>query len=244
MNSFTLLITACLLAGIVKGVVGFGLPIIVVGLVSALHSHALALVAIVLPGVITNAWQAWAGPERWMLLRRLAPLLVVATVGILLATRFSVGIDERWLRGLLGAIIIIWAIDSLRRPNARPLPPSTLYTLACGLANGVLTGLTGAFAFPGIAWIRRLGLNAEQTVQAMGILFLVSAIVLGLSLGRWHDVDPSLWLLSAAGVPAALIGMAIGRRLRQRLNEAQFRRVLLLALLGLGGWLVLQPWLG
>ncbi|MDC0967346.1 sulfite exporter TauE/SafE family protein, partial [Alphaproteobacteria bacterium] len=61
----------------------------------------------------------------------------------------------------------------------------------------------------------------------------------GLALYR-HDLMPlSLSILSAVALLPALIGMQIGLGLRQRLSQDLFRRLFLIALGGLGGYILI-----
>ncbi len=72
----------------------------------------------------------------------------------------------------------------------------------------------------------------------MGILFSTAMAVLALALGGNRILTVELGLVSTAAVVPALIGMALGQRLRQRLSESLFRRVLFLALLALGAFIM------
>lgn len=51
-----------LLAGIVKGVIGLGLPTIAMGLLSTSMEPAAAASLLIIPSLITNIWQLLIGP--------------------------------------------------------------------------------------------------------------------------------------------------------------------------------------
>ena len=54
---------ACfLIAGVVKGTVGFGLPLVSVALITVLIDLPTAMALLVVPAVLTNFWQAMVGP--------------------------------------------------------------------------------------------------------------------------------------------------------------------------------------
>jgi uncharacterized membrane protein YfcA len=85
-----------------------------------------------------------------------------------------------------------------------------------------------------------LGLPRDALVQAMGMLFAASTASLGLALYR-HDLMPFIaWhpIRRLALLPA-LIGMQIGLGLRQRLSQDLFRQLFLIALGGLGGYILI-----
>ena len=61
------------LAGFVKGVIGLGLPTIAMGLLAIVMPPVEAAGLLILPSLLTNAWQMIAGPALRPLLRRLWP---------------------------------------------------------------------------------------------------------------------------------------------------------------------------
>ena len=60
-----------LLAGTVKGVVGFGLPLVSITLLTPIYGLVDAIAVMLLPAVVTNFWQAVSGGGLIMLWRRL-----------------------------------------------------------------------------------------------------------------------------------------------------------------------------
>ena len=71
-----------LLAGFIKGVIGMGLPVVVLGFLGATLGVREALTIMLIPAIATNTWQALAGPAFGMLVRRLWGFLTAAWVGI------------------------------------------------------------------------------------------------------------------------------------------------------------------
>jgi uncharacterized membrane protein YfcA len=89
-----------------------------------------------------------------------------------------------------------------------------------------------------VLYLQALGLGKDGLVQAMGICFTVATLALGLSLGGRGVMSTELVVLSIAAVAPAVLGMVLGRRVRQRLPEARFRRIFFVALFILGGWIL------
>src|SRR3546814_10582306 len=70
------------LAGAVKGVVGFGLPTVSLALLTVAFGLPQAMALMLAPAFVTNLWQALAGGRSLVLLRRLWPFLLMATVTV------------------------------------------------------------------------------------------------------------------------------------------------------------------
>lgn len=228
-----------LLAGAVKGVIGLGLPTVSLALLSVAFGLPQAMALLLVPSLVTNLWQAFAGPHTGTVARRIWPFLAVATATVWLGIGALRQVDLSLLTGLLGLLLVAYAgvslggvrltVDSRREVWVGPL---------IGGANGVLTGMTGSFVVPGVMFLQAIGLPRDQLIQAMGMLFSVSTLALGLALGGTGFLNLELGLTSAAALLPALAGMVIGQRLRTRLSEAMFRKVFFVALLLLGLYIV------
>src|ERR1700738_2465688 len=72
---------AFLLAGLVKGVTGLGLPTVGMGLLSLAMPPAQAAALILVPAFITNVWQMISGPGLGKLIRRLWLMLSGVCLG-------------------------------------------------------------------------------------------------------------------------------------------------------------------
>ncbi len=246
-DAATMLIVAgtFLLAGAVKGVVGLGLPTVSLALLTVALGLTEAMTLLLVPSLVTNLWQAGAGGHGRAVLRRTWPFLAMAAATVWLGAGALTRVDLSLLSALLGLLLAVYAaiglagwratIGARRERWAGPL---------AGAVNGVLTGMTGSFVMPGVIYLQALGLGRDALVQAMGMLFSVSTLALALALGGNGLLSVELGTLSAAALLPAIAGMAAGQRLRKRLSEDRFRRVLFTALLVLGAYIVASALLG
>lgn len=234
----SILIVACLvfsLAGFVKGFVGFGLPLIAVGLMTTIIGLQPAIALLLVPALGTNLWQALAGANTAALFRRFwtffVPTMLFTWPGTLALSR----VNTDYLTGLLGGLVLLYVILSLTRVKfevPRRLEPRLNPVI--GVTSGVLAGMTGAFTMPGVVYLQSTQLPRDQLVQALGMLFILSAIGLGVSMGSQNLLSRDLILVSAAALVPTFAGMMIGTRLRKRTSEQRFRQFFLLALGVLG----------
>ncbi len=173
-----------LLAGAIKGVVGLGLPSVSLGILTVFFGLQPAMALMLVPSIVTNIWQACVGGRLIELLRRFRLFLLSAAVGILLGVEILAGADADLLARLLGLLLAAYAVLGLTTPKLS-LPSSCEGWAGpvAGAVNGMLTGLTGSFAVPGVPYLQALGLGRDALVQMMGILFTVSTLALGIALG-------------------------------------------------------------
>lgn len=230
-----------LLAGLVKGVIGLGLPTIAVGLLSLAMSPAEAAALLVVPSLVTNIWQLAAGPSFTALARRLLPMMLGVCLGTWAGSGLLTGAGAAQASVALGVALLAYAglgLTTLRLsvPPAweRPLAP------VIGIATGLVTAATGVFVIPAVPYLQALGLGKDDLVQALGLSFTVSTVAMAGSLaheGAFGGTDATLSLLAL--VPA-LGGMGLGQWLRGRISPEMFRRCFFLGLLALGAHLALR----
>ncbi|CTQ61805.1 MAG: sulfite exporter TauE/SafE family protein [Roseibium album] len=237
-----LLAIACIafvIAGFVKGLVGFGLPAIGLGLMTVFVGVEKAMVLVLWPAFLTNAWQGLSGGYLRPLVTRLWPFLTTAVLALGVGTFVLTQVPEGAADLILGLLMVAYAVPmlaglslSLKEKNIMPVG------IVAGLLNGVFSGLTGAFTVPGVMYLQALGLRRDELIQAMGLLFLLSTTALGVSLGGFGLMSGREALASVVLIVPALSGVWFGQRIRRQVSETAFRRLILIAIFGLGVYLV------
>jgi len=235
-----LVLGAFTIAGFVKGVAGFGLPTVTLGLLALTRPLPEAMALMLVPTLATNIWQSLAGPALIPVLRRLWPFLLAAVLGTLAGAGILARSDAVMLSGLLGLLLIASAALALA---GLPMPtPSAARERwlgpAIGGTAGLLTGMTGSFIFPAAPYLSALQLPPQLFVQGFGLGALLATLALGLGMAGAGMLPADLGLASLIGVAPAFLGMAVGTRVRRAMPDARFRTVIQAALGLVGLWLV------
>jgi uncharacterized protein len=230
-----------LIAGLVKGVTGMGLPTVAMGLLGALVSPVAAAGLLLIPSFVTNVWQLFAGPSVLTITRRLAPMMVAIVIGTVSSTSLITA-GTALTGSALGCVLLAYALYTLsgRQLSISPTTERWASPLV-GLLTGVVTGATGVFVVPAVPYIQSLGFSRDDLVQALGLSFTVSTIALSLGLVLHGGIDVGHMGLSAVAIAPALAGMWAGQILRHRISPAAFRRGFLICLVLLGTELAVRP---
>jgi len=224
-----------LLGGFIKGVVGFGPPLMAMAIIAPLYGITTALALMTVPTFVMNIFQAFQGPGGTAIALRLWSFLLTISLGIWIGVGILASGDPRLFTAFLGAMLSTYAGASLLRLELpSPGRRERLVTPAMGLASGTLAGMAGVYVFPTTLYLRALGYERDGLIQAMGIVFLVVTAALAASLERRSLLPPDLALVSALAVLPALAGQWAGVLLRRRLSDALFRLVFHWALLVVG----------
>src|SRR5438046_9587807 len=136
-----LIAVAFLLAGFVKGVIGLGLPTVSIGLLAVAMQPSRAIAIVIVPAIVTNIWQTFAGPYLRDIIRRLWPLMAGTVIGIWLNAGMLTGPYARYGASVLGALLVIYAIVGLSRFSFKVARKHEKWV---GGIVGLITGLGSA----------------------------------------------------------------------------------------------------
>jgi len=236
-----LVIATFIMAGLVKGVIGLGLPTVAMGLLGLAMAPSQAAALLIIPATLTNVWQLAFGGHLKGLLKRLWPLLLMIFLGTAVGT-LSIGMaGGHWVVRGLGAALLLYALSGLLLPTLQVKPRHEPWLgPLCGLITGVITSATGVFVIPAVPYLQALGLSRDELVQALGLSFTVSTLALAGGL-FWRgalgsgELSASLLVL----IPA-MLGMGFGQWLRQRISAVLFKRVFFIGLGALGAHLLIS----
>jgi uncharacterized protein len=227
-----------LLAGFVKGVIGLGLPPVSMGLLVVAMSPAHALAIVIVPGLLTNIWQTFAGPHLRDIMCRLWPLMLGLAVGTCLNAGMMAGAYARYGSIFLGILLVIYAVVSLRkfvftvgRQNEKWVGGMV------GLISGVISAATGVQVIPSMPYLQAIDMERDEFVQALGLFFTVGTLALAFNLTAAGLLDKSTALPGVVALASSFTGMAIGQAVRSRLEPETFRRWFLISMICLGTYL-------
>jgi len=228
-----------LIAGTVKGVIGLGLPIVSLALLTVAIGLPEAMSLLLVPSFVTNFWQAIVGGNGKVVLRRIWVFLFAATVTVWIGAAALSRVDLDLLSALLGMLLIIYSSINLSGYRLALTPRQEVWLAPLvGLVNGLFTGMTGSFAVPGVMFLQAIGLPRDMLIQAMGMLFTISTVALAVALHGNNFLTVELGTLSTAALLPAVIGMVIGQRIRKKLSEQMFLRVFFISLFCLGAYII------
>jgi uncharacterized membrane protein YfcA len=225
-----------LVAGLVKGVIGMGLPTVAVGMLGVVMAPSAAAALMVVPSLVTNVWQALAGAYLKRALRRFAGLFIGICAGTWLTAWAAPEVNPRVATAALGFILIAYALVGRYAPQfVIPAAAERWLTPVVGLTTGALTSITGVFVMPAVPYLQRLALGKDELVQALGLTFLIATIALGLSLpATMVRMMSSSGYVPLVALCAALTGMWLGQIVRRWISPSVFRACFFWGLLGLG----------
>jgi uncharacterized protein len=233
-----LIATVFALAGFVKGVIGLGLPTVSMGLLAVAMTPLQALTIVVVPAIVTNLWQTFAGPHLREILRRLWPLLLGTVVAIVWSGALMAGRYARYGTIVLGLLLVVYALLGLTHLQFRTAPRDEKWVGGIvGVLTGVIAAATGVQVIPSMPFLQSIGMEKDELVQALGVFFTAATLAQAFNLTGAGLLDASTALPGLVAMATAFAGMFAGQAVRQRMDPAKFRRWFLIAMLVLGVYL-------
>lgn len=220
-----------LAAGLVKGVTGFGLPVVSVALLPFVVpvEMALALNAIVI--FATNIQQIRQAGEIRAGLGAAWPMMAGMAIMVPLGAFFAEGIDERTLMTILGAFVLLFVVSSFLNPELKiPTGWQQRTGFGMGLVSGVVGGLTSAPGPIFVMYVVGLHLARPVFMAALGFIMALFGLTVSASYAwvgvlRWEHATPGLIALAPV-----FVGMWFGNTWAKRLPVERFRKIVLVLL--------------
>lgn len=232
------LLAACavmLVAGFVKGAIGFAMPLILIAVLPSFMPVPVALAAMILPVLTTNVQQSLrqglgpaiaSGRKFWR-------IIATTMLGIVITAPFVVILPQEVMFLLLGSAVLIFAILQLTgwAPDIAPRWRGPV-ELGAGMIGGLYGGISGVWGPPAIVYLLAAKVPKTEMVRVMSVIFTMGAVVLTLAHIRSGVLNSETVMLSALMLVPAWVGMAIGYRAHDRMDQARFKRwtLILLAL--------------
>ena len=236
-----LFLGATFAAALVASLVGFAFGLVA----AAVWLHILppfqTAALIIAFGLLVQGYAVWK-LRRALQWSRLWPFLLGGIFGVPVGAAVLALVRPDQMRPAIGALLVLYSLYVLLRPAMKPLPNvGAPADVVVGVINGVVGGATGLAGIIITIWAGLRGWPKDEqraTFQPVGIsVFAMSGVWLGLS-GAWSVETGKLFLL---GLPVLLAGTWLGLRLYGRLDEAGFRKLVLVFLLLSGVVLIAAP---
>jgi uncharacterized membrane protein YfcA len=226
---------AAFAGGFASGLAGFAMGFVVSGIWLHILTPVQTTVLIVGYGLLTQGYGVWKLRHEvtW---KSIAPFIMGGMIGVPIGTIVLTYLNPAYLRTGVGVLLVIYGTYGLAQPTLKPLPSNRLIDAGVGLANGVLAGLTGLPGFIITVWCQLRGWKKDLQRAIFQPVMLAAIAANLVSLGIAGAITADAMRLYLIGLPAMLAGLWVGFKLYGKLDDAAFRKVILVLLLlaGLG----------
>lgn len=233
--TLALIAVVMVLGGIVKGTLGLGLPLVCVGFMSIFLPVKMLLGIAILPILVTNLFQVFESGGGTGVLRTWWPMILCFWAGLLAGSHLLVTLQPESLYAVIGTVLIVFCLSGFFRPNY-VLPEK--YVLPISLFAGSFAGFSGGLSSvwgpPVTMFMMLTGMKKEVFVRTAGVIWCCGAIPLGLIYAHNGVIGPHNAFYSMISCFPAMAGLWVGQRIRKRIPQDVFRKILMAVLFVIG----------
>jgi len=231
-------LVATFAGALVAGLSGFAFGLVAASIWLYILTPLQTATLIIAFGLIVQGYSVWK-LRRALDWKRLRPFLLGAAFGVPVGVGILTWASPAHVRIGVGAFLVLYSLYALFRPAINPVRAGGAAADAgVGFLNGVLGGITGLAGILVTIWcgLRGWPKDVQRAVfQPVAVaIFLMSA----LWIGARGAITADTIKLFVIGLPALLAGSWLGLKLYGRLDEAAFRKVVLVLLLASGAALI------
>lgn len=247
LSAFAAAFGVTLVAGFVKGAIGFAMPLVMISGLSLFLDPLVAVAGIVLPIVMSNILQVmrFSWSQAGEALREFWRYIVIVCVMIVIVAQFVTVIPTQVFYLVLGIPVVVLSAIQLIGVRFRIAPawrrPSEW---GVGFVSGSIGGLTGTWGPPTVLYLIALETPKAKQLLVQGVVYGLGSVSLlagHLQSGVLNTVTLP-W--SAALLVPAFLGMQVGFWMSDRMNPEVFRRATLIVLVIAGANLVRRGLVG
>ena len=228
---------AAFLGAVTTGVAGFAMGLVVSGIWLHILTPVQTVTLMVSYSVLLQGYGVWK-LRHALAWRRVAPFIVGSVIGVPIGAMLLEHIDPAYLRTGVGLVLLLYSVYYLARPVLEPVQGGTPADIVIGFLNGVLGGLTGLVGIVVVIWCQLRGWPKDVQRTVFQPVIITTSAMTAVWLGASGAVTADTAKLFLLGLPMLLAGTWVGMRLYGRLDEASFRKVVLILLLLSGIFLV------
>ncbi|MDR5861803.1 sulfite exporter TauE/SafE family protein [Halomonas campisalis] len=212
-------------AGIIKGAIGAGVPVIVVPVLTMLYDVQIAIAVLLAPNLISNAWQVWHYRRHLLPADFLLAFSLSGGLGVAVGTWALVVIDKETLSVVVaGCILLYLAVRLLQGTRALPYAIARRLVLPLGGLGGVLQGAAGMSAPVSVSFLNAMQLDRRVYIGSISTFFTAITVV---QIPAMLTAGLLTWPLAGASVVALGViaaGMPLGARLGRQLSRHWLRQ--------------------
>ena len=234
LENLVLIVFAVFLGGIVKGSVGIGMSMFSVPIIAFILPPTKAMMLLCFPVIFTNFLQM--DIKKGVGSFRFLPMFLALFLGLLIGGKLILNLSLNFISISIATVIIIFtslnyfgiSLKNIKKANEKIL------SVIIGFLSGILGGLTTFYAPPIITFLISINLDKEFFIRTTATMYFFASIPLYSSmlyhgLGNYYDLIMSLVLV----VPA-IIGQYFGSKIRKKLSNEIFQKLILIILIMIG----------
>ncbi|MSP66951.1 MAG: sulfite exporter TauE/SafE family protein [Alphaproteobacteria bacterium] len=218
-------------AAFVTGLAGFAFGMVAAGIWLHVLTPLQTTTLVLAYALLVQGYAVWK-LRSTINLRRLLPFVIGSAIGIPGGIAALKLVPATYLRTGVGVLLILHSVYSLLRPKLPEIKQAgSAGDAGVGFLNGLLGGSTGLGGILPTIWCGLRGWTRDEQRAVFQPTAVATFLMSLLAIGGVGLVAPDAVRLFLLGVPALIAGTLLGWALYGKLDDASFRKIVLVLLL-------------
>ena len=229
-NEVALIVSlAFFVAGVVKGVIGIGLPTTAITIMTFFVSPLMALGLNLIPMTITNIWQFSKADNPRELIKNYKYFAISLVVFILITSFYANQIGDNVVRIIFAVAVLLFVSLQIFGFNFKMNPKrDSLWQSSLGTLGGIFGGAASIWAVPVTMYLLMKNVKPKQFVDISGFLIMIGCLPVSIGYIATGVFQPNMFIYGALGSVIGIVGFQIGEKLRNKVNAKTFKNLLLI----------------
>jgi uncharacterized protein len=234
-------LAATFAGALVAGLSGFAFGLVAASIWLHVLTPLQTATLIIAFGLIVQGYSVWK-LRRALAFTKLWPFVLGTALGVPVGVSILTWANPVHVRISVGAFLVLYCLYALFRPAISPINTGgAAIDAGIGFLNGLVGGITGLAGILVTIWCGLRGWSKDVQRAVFQPVAVATFLMSALWIGAKGAITPETFKLFVTGLPALFAGTWLGMKLFGRLDEAAFRKVVLVLLLASGIMLIVQP---
>lgn len=226
---FTIMSVTYFIAGIIKGIIGIGLPTTGMAILCFFVNPITALGLNLIPMTISNLWQFYRADNRLQIIKEYK-YFVISIIGFLLISSFfAAKIGNQLVSAIFGSMVLLFVItNSLSIKFEKIKVNDVKLQFVFGGLSGLIGGITSLWALPITIYLFIKDVSPKHFVDVSGFFILMGCFPVFLGYYSTDVLSNEMFKYGLIGALFSLIGFYIGEKIRGGIKKDLFKKLLLI----------------
>lgn len=209
---------------IIKGLVGFGDPLIFNPLLSVRMDNKHISPGMLPVSILLNAFIVYKSRDS-IHPKRLLPICFWVVLGIVPGTLLLKYSSSWTLKVALGVLIILLGLEMLTRKDEATARPNAVFMAVMSFSSGVTAALFGINLLF-LVYLERTTTDRDEFRGSVCLVFLVESVFRLISYLANGIITPFSLQISAISIPAALLGTWLGMQIDKKIDDSLIKKLI------------------
>ena len=226
---FILIGVAYFIAGIVKGVLGIGLPTTAITIMTFFLSPLVALGLNLIPMTVSNIWQFSKADNPKKLIKNYKYFAFFLVLFILVTAFYANVIGDNIVRIIFAFAVFMFVGVNFFGFNFKMKPEhDKFWQGGLGAIGGLIGGAASIWAVPVTMYLLMKNVKPKHFVDVSGFLIMIGCIPVSIGYIATGVFQANMFMFGALGSVTAVMGFQLGAKLRDKVDPKTFKNMLLI----------------